>query len=124
MKTSTIALSIAGLALAGVGVAMAATNPNEAAYQEYATAQLTERLQESVCQDIGVEFLKQQCTNALKSGQAELKATIAQGTQRQNFVLFSLYKTDLSIPIPLVPKFRVETVGAVNSFHIYKVQKQ
>ncbi len=124
MKTSTIALSIVGLALVGAGVAMAATNPNDEAYQAYATEQLTVRLQETVCQDLGVEFLQQQCNNALKSGQEKLKATIAQGTQRQNFVLFSIYKTDLTLPIPLVPKFQVETVGAMNSFHIYKVQKQ
>jgi uncharacterized protein YceK len=122
MKTSTIVLSVIGLALVGVGAAMTATNPNEAAYQEYATAQLTEYLENNVCQDAG--FFQQQCGSLLKSGQGQLKEIIARETQRQNFLLFSIYKTELALDLPFIPKFHVETVGAVNSFHIYKVQKQ
>lgn len=123
MKKSTIALSVLGIAVLGLGGAMAATNPSDRAYEEYATVQLTEYLDENVCAQAG--FFKEQCTNLLKSGQEQLKQEIAKRTQKHNWFIFTVYDTDLSLSfLPFVPSYHVETIGAFNTFHIYKVQKQ
>lgn len=123
MKKSTIALSILGMTVLGLGGVMAATNPNDEAYYEYATIRLTQYLDENVCAEAG--FLKQQCTKLLESGQAQLKKEIAQRTQKHNFLIVTTYETELSVSfMPFVPSYEVRTLGALNSFHIYKVQKE
>lgn len=123
MKKSTIALSILGLIVLGLGGVMAATNPSDEAYDEYATVRLTEYLDENVCAEAGL--LKQQCTNLLKSGQAQLKAEIAKRTQKHNWWILTTYETDLSVSfLPFVPSYDVKVLGAFNSFYIYKIQKK
>jgi hypothetical protein len=122
MKKSTIALSILGIAVVGLGGAMAVTNPKESAYEEYATEQLTQYLDENVCAEAG--FLKEQCTRLLESGRSKLQQEIAKQTQTQNWFIFTIYQTELSVSfLPFVPSYHVETLGAFNSFHIYKIQK-
>lgn len=123
MKKSTIALSVLGVTILGLGGIMAATNPSDETYEEYATAKLTQYLDENVCADAG--FLKEQCTNLLVAGQEQLKQEITKRTEKQNWFILTIYKTELSASfIPFVPSYHVETLGAFNSLHIYKVQKQ
>jgi Domain of unknown function (DUF4359) len=123
MKKSTIALSILGIAVVGLGGAMAVTNPKESAYEEYATEQLTQYVDENVCAEAG--FLKEQCTRLLESGRSKLQQEIAKQTQTQNWFIFTIYQTELSVSfLPFVPSYHVETLGAFNSFHIYKIQKK
>jgi Domain of unknown function (DUF4359) len=123
MKKSTIALSVLGIAVLGLGGAMAATNPKDSAYEEYATEQLTQYIDRNVCAEAG--FLKEQCTRLLESGRVTLQQEIVKQTETQNWFIFTIYKTELSVSfLPFVPSYHVETVGAFNSFHIYKVQKK
>lgn len=123
MKKSTIALSILGIAILGLGGAMAMTNPKDSAYEEYATEQLTQYVDENVCAEAG--FLKEQCTRLLESGRSTLKQEIAKQTEKQNWFIFTIYQTELSVSfLPFVPSYHVETLGAFNSFHIYKVREK
>jgi Domain of unknown function (DUF4359) len=123
MKKSTIALSIFGIAILGLGGAMATTNPRDTDYEKYATTKLTQYLDENVCAEAG--FLKQQCTDLLESGQLQLQQEIAKRTEKQNCFIFTIYKTELSVSfLPFVPSYHVETLGVFNSFHIYKLQKK
>jgi len=127
MKTG---LYLVGMALAGLGIAMAATNPSQASYEEYATQQLATYLRENTCADAG-ELLKDGCKQLLNENQSEIKELISANTQRQNFGVVSLYQTDLSVGqlLPsflgkLVPSYHFETVGVFSSFHIVKAKKQ
>jgi Domain of unknown function (DUF4359) len=126
MKTG---LYLLGLVLVGLGVAMAVTNPGQDSYEEYATQQLTAYLRDNTCADAG-ELLRAGCNQLLNENQSEIQELIAANTERQNFGVVSLYKTDLSVGELLpsflrsaVPSYRFETVGVLSSFHVVKAKK-
>jgi Domain of unknown function (DUF4359) len=127
MKT---ALSLVGLVLVGLGVAMAVTNPSQASYEEYATQQLAVYLKDNTCADAG-ELLRGVCNQLLNENQSEIKALISANTERQNFGVVSVYKTDLALGESLpsflrnaVPSYHFETVGVLSSFHVVKAKKE
>jgi hypothetical protein len=152
------ALRIVGLlgiaALTGGGVALALTNPETAEYEVFATETLTEYLQAEGCTEApglvagmlegmgelpdflndlpGIlgEFAQDQCISIVGSppAQAWLKGAIADNTERQNFGVLSIYRTDLSVamPPPLrddIPTY-FETVGVFNDFYPYKAEQR
>jgi hypothetical protein len=131
MKRKGILAAIAAI-FGLVGVGMAVTNPNQAAYETFATEQLTVYLQDNVCKKVPVGFnLNQQCRSALRSNQDQLRQLISESTKRQNFGLFSLYTTDLSIDSWLpaylsasLPSYHIETAAAFQNFYIYQAKQQ
>jgi Domain of unknown function (DUF4359) len=127
MKTG---LYLVGLVLVGLGVAMGVTNPSQASYEEYATQQLSAYLKENTCADAG-ELLKGVCNQLLNENQSEIQQLISANTERQNFGVVSIYKTDLSVGELLpsflrsgVPSYHFETVGVLNGFHVVKAKKE
>ncbi|MBW4576694.1 MAG: DUF4359 domain-containing protein [Aphanothece sp. CMT-3BRIN-NPC111] len=134
MKGLQVITVVGGIALVGLGVAMTLTNPGQDVYEEYAAQLLTEYLQENICPKAPAilgNSLQGQCRSLVDSSQSEIKQLISQGTQRQNFIVFSLYKTDLSInkvvpflPSNLLPSYHAETVGALENFYTYQLEKQ
>jgi Domain of unknown function (DUF4359) len=127
MKTG---LFLGSMALVGLGVAMAVTNPSPASYEEYATQQLAAYLRDNTCAEAG-ELLREGCNKLLNENQSELKQLIATNTVRQNFGIVSIYKTDLSVGelLPsflqkLVPSYHFETVGVLSGFHVVEAKKQ
>ncbi len=130
---------IAGTAVAGLtllGVSMATTNPSQAAYEEYATQRLTQYLKDNVC-DKSQSFLDKgfldnllgkidsQCDKLLDSANPQVQEIISKTTQRQNFIIFSIYHTNLKLEsFSLIPGYKFESVGAFNNFYIYKAQKE
>ena len=111
----------AAVVLAGVGAIMAATNPQPDAYEAFATEALVDYGGKKLCPR--VPFLGQtQCQSLLKSNQSEIRRFVSQGTQRQDFVLFSIYKTDLSIH-PMLPSYEFATIGAFQKFYVYKAKQ-
>jgi Domain of unknown function (DUF4359) len=127
MKTG---LFLVSMALVGVGVAMAVTNPSQASYEEYATRQLAAYLRDNTCADAG-ELLKSGCKQLLNENQSEIKELISANTQRQNYGVVSFYQTDLSVGklLPsflgnLVPSYHFKTVGVFNTFQILEAKKQ
>lgn len=127
-------LYLIGAAIAGIGVAMAITNPDRASYNEYATQQLTNYLETNVCTKaprVLGDVLQEQCVSILQNNQAEIRQIVASNTERQNFLVLSIYKTDLSaeqfIPPVIsasVPAYHFETVGVFNRFIIYQAERQ
>lgn len=119
---------ILGASLLGIGVATAVTNPAPDRYEAFAAQKLSAYLQQNVCGKAGV--LEDTCGSAIKDNQPQLKKFIADNTQRQNFLFWSVYKTDLApgellppVVGSLLPAYHFETVGVFSSFHIYKADK-
>ncbi|HEY9872550.1 MAG TPA: DUF4359 domain-containing protein [Candidatus Obscuribacterales bacterium] len=134
MKGTAIVTAIGGIALVGLGAAMALTNPSQDDYEEYAAQTLTTYLKENVCPK-APKFLGNslggQCSSLVDSNQSEIKQLVTKGTQQQNFILFSVYKTNLSMrgivpffPASVLPSYHFETVGVFNDFYTYQAQKQ
>ena len=130
----TIALFGGITALAGLGIAAAVTNPSEAEYQQYAADQLSTYLKDNVCTQAPETLgLRDRCVELAESNQGEFEALIASNTQRQDYVFFSVYQTDLSVNslLPpyisigsLLPTYHFETFGAFKNLYIYKAEKK
>ena len=141
MKVLKIGVYLIGMAIAGVGVAMAVTNPAPADYEAYATQQLSTYLQDNVCtgnapgflgQVLQERFMQEQCSALVGNNQDQLRQLIAEGTVRQNYLVLSLYTTNLSanqllpsgLSIGQLPSYKFETVGLFNRFVTYQADRQ
>jgi len=129
MKGLRVGAYLIGTLLVGIGLALVITNPDEDSYDQYATRQLTTYLKENTCtKPSGTfgNFLRQQCGALLEQNQKAIKQLISKHTQRQNFVVLSIYKTDLAIPelASVIPAYHFESVGAFQTFYTYKVEKR
>jgi len=127
MRMAPLALPAAGLA--ALAAAMAATNPDRVAYERYATQRLSRYLKTDLCPQASAAggkrwpaWLQRQCDRAVESGQPQIRRAIAQATECQDWVLFSIYRTELSAS-PIGPAYRVATVGAFQQFVTYRVQR-
>jgi hypothetical protein len=123
-------LYLFSMAIVGLGVAMVVTNPSQANYEAFATQKLTQYLQENTCAEAG-ELLRDTCNKLVQENQSEIQEIIAANTQRENFWLLSIYKTDLSVGqlLPsflggLVPSYHFETVGLFSGFHVVEARKR
>lgn len=126
MKSLRIITYIGAAALAGLGVAMAVTNPSHAAYEEYAVQRLTEYLKNEVCTKVPKafeNFLQRNCTVLVDSNRPQMQQIITESTQRQNFIFFSIYRTDLSVN-QFIPSYHFETVGVFQNFYTYAAERQ
>jgi Domain of unknown function (DUF4359) len=118
-------LTVAGVAIAVLGVGLVATNPSQTDYENYATEQFIIYIKDNLCtklpQQLG-NFAIAQCQTTVEQGKPQIKQFITQNTQRQNYFFFSIYKTDLAIP--LLPAYHFETVGFLQNFSIYQAEKK
>lgn len=128
MKSSRGFAYVVGVCLLGIGVATAVTNPGQASYEAYATRRLTAYLQDEVCPKAGI--LEDTCSSALVDNQAQIRQFVGRNTERQNFVFWSIYQTELSLgdALPsivsdLVPSYYFESVGIFSSFYTYKAER-
>ncbi|PMB53121.1 hypothetical protein CEN39_06160 [Fischerella thermalis CCMEE 5201] len=138
MKALTIMAYVGVFGLAALGVAMAKTNPSQVEYEEYAARRLTEYLNTNVCKKTP-KFLENvmqfNCRQVVDSAQPRLREVIADSTIRQDFIVFSIYRTDLNVNslipalrldsiLPSTPGYQFETIGAFNQFYTYKAEQQ
>ncbi|HEY9804489.1 MAG TPA: DUF4359 domain-containing protein [Leptolyngbyaceae cyanobacterium] len=127
MKSLTIMASIGALGLAAVlGVAMAQTNPNQAEYEDYAVQQLTEYLKSDVCNKttkLLERLINYNCDKLVDSANPQIRELLSATTERQDFFIFSIYRTELKIS-DFIPSYKFETVGAFNNFYTYTAQEQ
>jgi len=136
MKSFRIAALIFVSAIAGIGVAMAVTNPGPEAYEEYAVLQLSEQLEDRVCGKAPV-FVEGICDSVLSNNQSWLRDVVQGSTVRRNYLFLSIYETDLdaaaaidrvlpanlSLSVDGLPAYHVETVGIFSQFYTYEVQQ-
>lgn len=126
MKPSTIVAYLGAAGLAVLGVIMAKTNPTQAEYQGYAVERLTQYLKTDVCQKTQgfIENLIQfNCEKVVDSVNPQIQGIIASTTERQDFMIFSIYRTDLKVS-SLIPSYTFETVGAFNNFYTYSAKQR
>jgi Domain of unknown function (DUF4359) len=126
MKTLNLIVSVCGTAIAVLGLAMANTNPPEKAYQDYAVKNLSDYAKENVCskaQGFLEKLVAGNCPQLIDAIQPQVKDIVTNSTHRQDFIIFSIYRTDFKLN-SLLPSYTVETVGAFNNFYIYRTQKQ
>ena len=109
---------VAGCGLGGV---MAVTNPDRSAYESYAIERIGE-LAEAECDrapaGLGV-LLQGPCRAAIVAYKPQLRPILAATTSRQNWLVFSIYRSDISIPVVNL-KARVEAIGIFDRFFVYK----
>lgn len=127
MKPFSLVAGVFGVIVLGAGVALAATNPGQDAFEEFAV----QRIQQDACKQVPLG-LAEQCPRFVNDNKAEIKKIITRNTDRQDFVVFSFYQTDLSaraiVPglslLPGLPSYHFETVGLFGNFYIYEAQKR
>ncbi|GAB4227498.1 MAG: hypothetical protein Kow00121_56240 [Elainellaceae cyanobacterium] len=119
---------ILGASLLGIGVATIVTNPDQDSYEAYASQRLSIYLQDNVCNRASI--LESTCESALRDNQPQIQQFITQGTERQNYLFWSVYRTNLSVDelLPsvvqgLVPSYHFETVGIFSSFYTYRAEQ-
>ncbi|MBE9199590.1 MULTISPECIES: DUF4359 domain-containing protein [unclassified Nodularia (in: cyanobacteria)] len=126
MKALTIIACSGAVGLAALGMAMATTNPSLAEYEDYAAQRLTEYLKQDVCQkttNFLENLIKSQCQNLVDQATPQMREILGRSTEQQNFLIFSVYKTDLKFS-SFVPIYKFETVGAFNNFYTYTADQQ
>jgi hypothetical protein len=115
-------LGLFGLfALGGLAGVMALTNPERTAYEEYAVQQLEKQAMEQ-CEMAAIglsSILQGPCRAAIETVKPQLLPLVSASTNRQNLILFSLYRSDISVPYVKLT-LKVESIGMFNSFYTYK----
>lgn len=122
LKSWQIGLIVAGIATVGVGGAMVATNPSREAYKNYAATKMSTYLKDEVCSD-APQILQASCASLVDVGQGPMKKMIDNSTQRHNYLLFSIYETNLSVGAG-VPSYRFKTIGIFQQLWIYERKEQ
>lgn len=126
MKSLKPLTFISLLFLGGLATAMAIANPDSSTYEQYAVEKLTTYLKDDVCSQVPQAFetlVQNSCTSLIESNRPRIQQIIAHSTQRQNFILFSIYRTNLSIS-SVVPLYRFQTIGIMQSFYTYAADQQ
>ncbi|HYX13018.1 MAG TPA: DUF4359 domain-containing protein [Nostoc sp.] len=127
MKPLTIiAYTGAAAGLAALGVAMANTNPSQVEYEEYAVQRLTEYLKTDVCKkttNLIENLIRFNCDKLVDSANPQIQEILARTTERQNYIIFSIYRTNLKIN-SWIPSYKFETVGAFDQFYTYTAEKE
>jgi hypothetical protein len=116
---------VAGAIVIGLGVVMFLTNPEPKNYEKYAEQTLDSQLKEKLClqvsQDIG-KWVQSQCHTLVDTARPQIAKIVTQNTTRQNFILFSIYQTDLPLPSSL-PDYHAETFAILGNFYTYQIDR-
>ncbi|KAB8335617.1 DUF4359 domain-containing protein [Scytonema tolypothrichoides VB-61278] len=126
MRPITIITCLGVVGVAVLGMAMANTNPSQGKYEEYAVQRLSEYLKSNVCkksQNPLENLIQMNCDKLLEAANPRMREIISISTEKQDFLIFSVYRTDLKLN-DWVPSYKFETVGALENFYTYNAQKQ
>jgi hypothetical protein len=111
---------LGGIVFLALGTLFVLTNPGQKQYEEFATETLVTYLRDNVCQQNSQsleEALKSNmCYMMLNTGKGQIPKIIESTTKRHNYLLLSVYETNLYL-------YRVETIGVFNHFVIMSFDK-
>lgn len=119
-----------------VGAASVLTNPSPEAYAVYGATQLSTYANTEVCAEapsvLGSDVLRAQCQQAIATLQPQIQQLLIARTERQNFGVFSLYRTEINLQDLLppeiatllatqinIPVYQSATAGVFNQFYTY-----
>jgi hypothetical protein len=118
--------------LTGGGLALAVTNPTPEDFVEFATRRASDYLRQEACPAplpiVGQSFA-QECIRAVdsESVQSRIRKLVTENSERQDYLFFSRYRTELSLhtflPLDVLedfPIYTVETLAILDQFHIYQ----
>ena len=117
--------SVLGAGLAAVaGLGLVVSNPDQTEFEPFAAEQLVSVAVEELCNDQGLPMLARlvvrDCPRLIESQRTLLGKLALSGTQRDNFGLFSLYRTDLGgqklLPDWSIPRYRALTLAVAGKF--------
>ena len=117
-------IGVGGTIVIGLAGIMTLTNPGKKGYQQYADEALETHFKEEVCAEISSQmgqWLRSQCYNLVDTAHPHLAQIIDRHTTRANFILFSIYQTEL--PIPAMPDYQLETIGMLGTFYTYQADE-
>lgn len=109
------------LAACGLGGLMALTNPDRSAYEIYAVDRMSDFAKDQCDRapaGLGV-LLQGPCRAAIEAYKPQFRPLLSATTSRQNWVLFSIYRSDISIPMVNL-NAQVESIGIFDRFFTYK----
>lgn len=126
------ALVGAGVLLGGTIGVLGVTNPSPEQYADFAAQKAVNYLETEICTAslpiVGNSF-QDECVKTIQSP-AQVRSLMLENTQRQNYILFSIYKTDLNIqdlvpflPGNLLPQYQAESLGILTFFHTFTTKK-
>lgn len=125
MKSAIITgVGVATLSL--LAVAMVKSNPSEASYQQYAVTELSSYLKSNVCKkSLGIldKLINNQCGKFVDTASPQIRDLIAASTERDDFMIFSVYRTELKVS-DWLPSYKFETIGAFDKFYTYSAQQK
>jgi Domain of unknown function (DUF4359) len=100
---------------------LALTNPDRAAYETYAVEQIGNLARNQCDRDPGGLGILVQgpCRAAVTAYLPQLRPLLSATTSRQNLYLFSIYRSDISVPVANF-NTRIESIGIFNRFFTYK----
>ncbi|MEY2978914.1 MAG: DUF4359 domain-containing protein [Prochlorotrichaceae cyanobacterium] len=120
-----------GAILVGAAGILGVTNPSPDQYADFAAKKAVTYLETEVCTrkvPIFGNSFQDECVTAVQSPdtQSRVRSLMLENTERQNYVLFSLYKTDLNVqdlipflPGNLLPQYQAESLGILTFFHTF-----
>lgn len=113
---------LTGVGIATVGIILGLSNPNQNAYSKHLAKETSLNLKENICSEAPEAlggFIKAQCNNLASRGEPQIKRMINASTQRNNFLIFSLYETEMSI-VRGTPSFEAEAIGFLGNVWVYR----
>ena len=111
-------LAIGILGACGLGFL---TNPDRDAYETYAVdrvGSLAKDQCDRAAAGLGA-LIQEPCRAAIEAYKPQIRPLLSATTKRQNLLMFSIYRSDISVPAVNFDG-RVESIGIFNNFFTYK----
>jgi hypothetical protein len=126
MKPLTLIICVGTASVTVLGAIMAKTNPNQDEYEKYAVQKLTTYLKSDVCKKTPSfleKLIKVNCEQMLESATPHIKELITTTTNRQDYIIFSIYRTEIKLD-SWIPGYKFETVAALDQFYTYNAEEK
>ena len=123
-NSNSIVYTVTGSLLCIASAILVYTNPSSRKYEEFATKELVNYAKENICiansNSLEEAIKSQVCNLMVDTGRNQIPLLIGETTEKRNYVLFSLYETDLHL-------YQFQTIGIFNEFYVidaHEVERQ